>query len=416
MRKMKGSGLGWVGAIPSDWDVVPQKHLMYKTKSICKHWNNEPILSLTTGGVIVRDIENGKGKFPASFDGYQNLEPGNLLLCLFDMDVTPRCVGLVRVAGVTSPAYSQFAMKPGASARFYDYYLRAMDDQKLYVPLTSTLRHSFTEETFGQIPAVMPPLDEQRRIADYLDARCADIDAAVDAAERSVDEYKAYQRSLIYEAVTGKNLGKRMTNSGVEWLGVVPADWEMSYIGLRFNINKRIAGKGGYDILSITQQGLKVKDITKGEGQIAADYSNYQLVEPGDFAMNHMDLLTGWIDLSHQEGVTSPDYRVFTPRDSNMCPEYYLYLFQTYYSARIFYGYGRGISHMGRWRLPADNFKKIPITIPPLDEQQSIATYLDSKCAEIQGAVAAKQSIIADLKDYKQSLIYEVVTGKREVS
>ncbi len=201
---MTDSGLDWIGRTPKHWDVLEQKWLMRKEKSICENWQGESVLSLTTGGVIVRDVESGKGKFPATFDGYQYIDAGNLVLCLFDIDVTPRCVGLAKHAGVISPAYSQFVMLPGAEARFYDYYFRAMDDRKLYLGLTSTMRHSFTADAFGLIHALRPPVDEQLRIANYLDTKTAEIDRLVSSKQAIIADLKAYKQSLIYEAVTGK--------------------------------------------------------------------------------------------------------------------------------------------------------------------------------------------------------------------
>lgn len=201
---MADSGLDWIGYAPKHWDVLEQKWLMRKKKSICEKWQGESVLSLTTGGVIVRDVESGKGKFPATFDGYQYIHAGNLVLCLFDIDVTPRCVGLAKQDGVISPAYSQFAMLPGAEARFYDYYFRAMDDRKLYLGLTSTMRHSFTADAFGLIHALRPPVDEQLCIANYLDAKTAEIDRLVLSKQAIIADLKAYKQSFIYEVVTGK--------------------------------------------------------------------------------------------------------------------------------------------------------------------------------------------------------------------
>lgn len=144
-----------------------------------------------------------------------------------------------------------------------------------------------------------------------------------------------------------------------------------------FHIQKDIAGEEGHTVLSITQRGIIPKDFSNNEGQFANSYANYQLVHKGDFAMNHMDLLTGWVDISKYEGVTSPDYRVFVLNDKNgMCPKYYLYMMQMCYSARIFYGLGQGVSGMGRWRLQADKFLNFYIPIPPYDEQKKIADYI----------------------------------------
>jgi type I restriction enzyme, S subunit len=119
-------------------------------------------------------------------------------------------------------------------------------------------------------------------------------------------------------------------DSGVKWLGKVPLGWEVRRIRHLFEIRKRICGAEGHEVLSITQQGIKAKDIESGDGQLSADYSKYQFVEVSDFAMNHMDLLTGYVDISSMFGVTSPDYRVFAVRDRAVCfDKYYLYLFQT---------------------------------------------------------------------------------------
>lgn len=169
-------------------------------------------------------------------------------------------------------------------------------------------------------------------------------------------------------------------------------------------------------MLSITQKGIVPKDLSKNEGQLAENYSHYQLVNPGDYAMNHMDLLTGWVDISKYTGVTSPDYRVFVLDDlESNNRSFYLYLMQMCYSNRIFYGLGQGVSGMGRWRLQADKFLNFSIVVPSKDEQQEIADYLDAKCAEIDNLISKKEQYISEIENYKKSLIYEYVTGKKEV-
>lgn len=162
--EMKDSEIEWVGQMPLAWDAVPNKYLMYKVKNICPVYNGEDILSLTTNGVIIRDL-NGGGKMPTSFDGYQNVIPGNLLMCLFDIDVTPRCIGLVKNFGLTSPAYSQFVMRTGAYAPYYYYYYLMVDYTKELLHMAKNLRHSLTEDQLGAIKAPNPPYDEQVQIA-----------------------------------------------------------------------------------------------------------------------------------------------------------------------------------------------------------------------------------------------------------
>lgn len=200
-------------------------------------------------------------------------------------------------------------------------------------------------------------------------------------------------------------------DSGVEWLGEVPAEWDICRIRRIFEICKRISGEVGHDVLSITQQGIRVKDTESGDGQLSMDYSKYQFVEPGNFAMNHMDLLTGYIDISPFFGVTSPDYRVFRLRDGeDSCGRYFLYLFQNAYKQRIFFPFGQGSSQLGRWRLPTEEFNDFCLPCPPLPEQHAIATFLDRETAKIDALIAEQQRLIALLADKRRAVISHAVT------
>ena len=201
--EMKDSGIEWVGQMPMSWSTVPNKYLMHKIKSICPIYNGENILSLTTNGVIIRDL-NGGGKMPTSFDGYQKIVPGNLLMCLFDIDVTPRCIGLIKDFGLTSPAYSQFAMKNGAYAPYYYYYYLMVDYTKELLHMAKNLRHSLTEDQLGAIKAPRPPYDEQIQIAEYLDNKCSEINQVIADKNNQLTTLDKYKKSLIFEYITGK--------------------------------------------------------------------------------------------------------------------------------------------------------------------------------------------------------------------
>lgn len=190
----------------------------------------------------------------------------------------------------------------------------------------------------------------------------------------------------------------------------IPIHWKhLQFRGL-FSITKRIVGKEGPDVLAVTQKGIKVKDVESNEGQIAANYSNYQIVDPGDFAMNHMDLITGFIGISPQYGVTSPDYRVFKNTSELANSHYYLYLFEICYKLRIFYGLGHGVSNKGRWRLPAPIQNRFRIPLPPLSEQEKIVSFLDNKVSKIDSYVADKEKEIQLLKELKQKTIADSIT------
>lgn len=413
MREMKDSGVEWLGEVPAEWGFDRLGGFFSLRSEKVSDEDYTP-LSVTKGGVVPQLSHVAKS------DDHANRK----LVCKGDFAINSRSdrrnsCGFASQDGSVSLINTICVPRREIESRYFGYLF----DSSQWSDEFYSWGHGIVADlwTTGwndmkKILLPVPPLDEQRRIADFLDEKCAEIDRAVSAAEQSIEEYKVYKNSVVYRAITkGFDVDVPMKDSGIEWLREIPVGWKITPLKHLFYISKTIAGRTGLDVLSITQQGLKVKDIKSGEGQLASDYSHYQIVEPGDFAMNHMDLLTGWIDLSDKTGVTSPDYRVFRTRTDDVDKHYYLRVFQYYYSARVFYGFCKGISSKGRWRLPADAFRSIQVPLPPLSEQRRIANYLDEKCAQIDRAVAAKKVVITELKSYKQSLIYETVTGKREV-
>jgi type I restriction enzyme S subunit len=415
MAEMKDSCITWCGKIPTNWNIMPNKYVMYKKKELCPVYKGEDILSLTMYGVIVRDLEAG-GKMPKTFDKYQIVHPDNLLMCLFDYDVTPRCIGLIKNEGLTSPAYSQFVLMNGNNPKYYYYYYLMIDNTKELLHLAKNLRHSFTEDQLGAINTPVPSLSEQQKIANFLDAKCTEIDTLSEDIQKQVDILEEYKKSLVFNAVSSGIRNEELGNKKSDVWGIMHKGWDLKDTKYIFEILKRIAGKEGYDILSVTQKGLKIKDISNGEGQIAESYAGYQFVYPTDYVMNHMDLLTGWVDCSNMFGVTSPDYRVFRLRDKNNYDlNYYKYVIQACYSCKIFYSLGQGVANLGRWRLQTSTFNNFMLPVPPLQEQIEIANYLNKKVHEIEEAVEEKKQQLEVLEEYKKSIIYEYVTGKKEV-
>lgn len=201
-----------------------------------------------------------------------------------------------------------------------------------------------------------------------------------------------------------------MKESGVAWLGTIPKEYKTVPIGSLFTIKKDIIGQEPDTVLSITQTGVKPKDLSSNEGQNASSYAHYQKVCVGDFAMNHMDLLTGWVDISKYEGVTSPDYRVFSMNDESQSADFFLRVFQYYYANKIFFGFGQGVATLGRWRLPAVNFQKIDVPVPPPSEQKRIVKAINAKVEKIEELKQNVKDQIDKLRLYKQSLITEIIT------
>ncbi|MEE9423512.1 MAG: restriction endonuclease subunit S [Methylococcales bacterium] len=277
-------------------------------------------------------------------------------------------------------------------------------------------RINLKQEYINNAPVALAPLPEQTAIAAFLDRKTAQIDQVVAIKEKQIALLKERKQILIQNAVTRcLDPNVPMKDSGVEWLGEIPPHWKIKRLKYVVKILKRIVGHEGPDILSITQKGIKVKDIKSGEGQLAMNYSKYQLLYQGEFAMNHMDLLTGYVDISKFDGVVSPDYRVFVNVYDEMSDRYLLSLFQVGYKHKIFYRYGQGVSLLGRWRFPAENFNNFFVPIPPKDEQAKIVKFIETESEKIDKAIDLQGKQIDKIKEYKATLINSAVTGKIEV-
>ena len=412
MREMKPSSMEWVGDIPASWKVMPNKYLMHKKKEICPVYNGEDILSLTMKGVIVRDLDAG-GKMPAFFDGYQRLEPGNLLMCLFDIDVTPRCIGLIKQAGLSSPAYSQFVLCDDANAAYYCYYYTMLDNDKTLLHLAKNLRHSLTEDQLGAIPVIVPPTDEQQRIADFLDAKCAKIDVLTADIQTQIDTLEQYKRSVITETVTkGLNPNAEMKDSGIEWVEQMPMSWNTVPIKyLMYKIKSICPIYNGENILSLTTNGVIIRDLNGG-GKMPTSFDGYQKIVPGNLLMClfDIDVTPRCIGLIKDFGLTSPAYSQFAMKDGAYAPYYYYYYLMVDYTKELLH-MAKNLRHS----LTEDQLGAIKAPRPPYDEQIQIAEYLDNKCSEINQVIADKNNQLTTLDKYKKSLIFEYVTGKKEV-
>lgn len=307
-------------------------------------------------------------------------------------------------------------LKPKKGMDFY-YLFYALEAIDINPYITGSAQPKLSQENMKNILLPVPDINIQKKIVCCIKSACNELDNILSKTRTSIEEYKKLKQSVITQAITKGVRGNReMKDSGSVWFGNIPLEWDMKKNKYLFRIKKNIAGEEGYTVLSITQRGIVPKDIFKNEGQLAESYANYQIVAPGDFAMNHMDLLTGWVDVSWYSGVTSPDYRVFSLiDDESNHRQYYLYLMQMCYTNKIFYGLGQGVSGLGRWRLQADKFMNFAVTVPPLDEQMEIAEYLDNKISEIDRLIQKKEEYIGEIENYKKSIIYEYVTGKKKV-
>ena len=419
-REMKDSGFVWLGQIPHDWEIRKLKHY-YTLKTgftpdtkkqeyydeTGYDWVN--ISDLSDGATIYETRKKISQAYVDAFSPEQI--PAGSLMYSFKLSV-----GQTSFAG--KPLFTNEAIASFLASETVDlHYLRYSSSFIIENAQTNIYNAKIlNQDLINNAYVPFPPLAEQARIAVFLDRKCAEIDSVIADTQRTIEEYKKLKQSVITQAVSKGVRGARdMKDSGSVWFGEIPAEWRMVRLKYMYHIKKDIAGKEGYTVLSITQRGITPKNIESNEGQLAADYSKYQLVEPGDFAMNHMDLLTGWVDISKYDGVTSPDYRVFVLDDEASNKEYYLYMMQMCYFNRIFYGLGQGVSGMGRWRLQADKFLNFYIAVPPAEEQVEIVEALKKQLSEMDALITAKEQLLIEMESYKKSVIYEYVTGKKEV-
>lgn len=420
---MKESGIEWVGLIPDTWSVIPNKYVMHKEKNLCEKWTGEDVMSLTMNGVIVRDLQNPTGKMPATFDGYQYIEDGDLLMCLFDIDVTPRCVGKVTHNGVTSPAYSNFKVHDNASRDYFYYYYLMVDNTKELLHLAKNLRHSFTEEQLGQLKVPMPPLSEQQAIADYLDETCSQIDEIIAEAKASIDEYKELKQSVIFEAVT-KGLDKNVEfiDSSDEWLGKYPKSYNIGQLSMLSNIvrggSPRPAGDPRYYGGNISF--MRISDITKEDNIYVNSCENTiteegltrtRMIPPNTLLLTNSGATLGVPKINTFETAFNDGIAAFLDLDERLNIVYVYFCLK----ARTSYFLECASMGMGQPNLNTDIIGRAKIVFPTLVEQQKVVSYLEDRCGKLNSLIVEKKSLIADLEAYKKSLIYEVVTGKRRV-
>ena len=400
-REMKDSGIEWIGEIPKNWEIR-------KIKNVSEINSGEYISKEDYELQGIFDIIGSNGKI-----GEINKTNINKKV------ITTGRVGSIGTSHIVQDVWVTdnaliIEVKKNILLEYLSYIIPMLPYE---IISTGTAQPLITATILKNQYIPYSNLHEQQTIADFLMENVPAIDSVIAKIRETLKDYIILKQSIITQAVTkGIRKNRNLKDSQSIWFGQIPSDWNMRKIKYIFKIQKDIAGEEGHTVLSITQKGIKPKDLSKNEGQLAENYSNYQLVHIGDFAMNHMDLLTGWVDISKYEGVTSPDYRVFGLIDKDKyCSPYYLYLMQMCYTSRIFYGLGQGVSGLGRWRLQADKFLNFSITVPSYEEQQEIANYLDKKCSAIDELIAKKEQYLSKIENYKKSLIYEYVTGNKEV-
>jgi len=408
------SDTSWMGELPVTWDTIDLGQVYEERNEKTKEAGFEP-LSVTMNGIVpqlssaVKAAEESDRKMVVKGDyvinsrsdrkGACGVAPSDGTCSVINIVISPR-------NKVTASFYNYALLSAPFSEEFYRWGHGIASD--LWTTRWSEMR---------KIKLPNPPDDVKQRVVATIESKSSAVEELEQKTETIIEYYKSLRASCIEELITkGVRPCASWKKSSERAFDTIPAHWDMVKIKRVFSIKKDIAGRTGLPVLSITQKGIVPKDISKNEGQTAADYSNYQLVHINDFAMNHMDLRTGWVDLSQYEGVTSPDYRVFCIRDDKKYyREFYKYVMQYCYIKEAFYSAAQGINENGRYRLKTDTFLHYEIVLPPYAEQVEIAEALKEKVSAINLIIEKKELLLSRLKAYKKSLYYDYVTGKKEV-
>lgn len=425
MRAMKDSGIAWIGEIPEEWKIVRNKNAFVCNKELVgKKSALTQLLSLTTRGIKKKDINNAEGKLPESFDTYQFVRENDIVMCLFDLDCSAVFSGISPIDGMISPAYRVLSCKECIEPRYADYWFRYISDGRKFNHFAKNIRYTLSYEEFSALPLLLPKKVEQHRIADYLDRKCSQIDAIIARQQEVIEKLKTYKLSVITEAVTkGLNPHAPMKDSGVEWIGEIPEQWEVRkaaficdrlVVGVVIKPAEYFDDKGTIPFL----RGINLKEYSINTDNLVyiTDETNKMLsksiVRSGDILIvRDGNIGVACVVPPFLDGANVVSMIIMTPmKRYNSC--YICYFINSSIGKLQFEltKIGSALTHTS-----VSAVSKLQLAIPPEEEQNKIVEFLDEKCSSIEMFISKKQVIVDNLIAYKKSLIYEVVTGKKEV-
>ena len=413
----KESGIPWLGQLPEHWKVVPNKSVMQlRKKTVGEHFADYTLLSLTKQGVIPRNLDEPTGKFPESFDTYQVAEPGDLILCLFDVDETPRTIGIAKQRGMVTGAYTRFVCTDETTREFTYLLYLSLDDQKALKPLYTGLRKVITKESFLAAKIALPPPGEQAAIVRYLDDADQRIRAYVSAKERLIRLLEEEKKAVIQQAVTrGLDPNVRLKPSGVEWLGDVPEHWEIRHLK---NLTKFLNGVA-FKPSDWKESGVPIIRIENLNGSNSFNYTDRTDISD-NLLVQPRDLLFAW---SGNPGTSFgsfewdrdfPGYlnqHIFKVVEHQPHKQFFYYLLRAVTKHVEDNAHGIiGLVHITKPLLGA-----ISVPLAPLNEQPAIARYIDMATARIASGIDIARRQIDLMNEYRTRLIADVVTGKLDV-
>ena len=415
----KPTTLPWLANVPKHWELIPNWALLQLKKEVVgERAATHTLLSLTKGGIIERDIENPTGKFPTSFDTYQTVEPGDLIFCLFDMDETPRTIGLSTLHGMVTGAYTRFTCGDKILRRFLFALYLHLDNGKLLKPIYSGLRKVISTNTFLTTKSPIPPKLEQAAIVRYLDHADEQIQRYIAGKERLIALMEEQRQALVHQAVTrGLDPGVRLKDSRVEWLGKIPEDWEVARFAREVNI-----AEGQVDpkiepytsMLMIAPNHVESgtgrllsRETASEQGAISGKY----FCRAGDVVYSKIRPALAKVSVAPTDCLCSADMYPLRPRNSLQSGYLFWLLLSTGFTAW-------SVLQSDRVAMPKINrqtLNNMHIPLPPLSEQASIVQHLIEATAKASSAIDRAHSQIDLMNEYRTRLIADVVTGQLDV-
>lgn len=413
---MKNSGIEWIGEIPDSWNVVQLASLFIEHKQKNTGMQSRNLLSLSYGKIKRKDINTSDGLLPESFENYNVVDSGDIVLRLTDLQNDQRSLrtGLCLEKGIVTSAYVTLRKRnANLNSEFMHYYLHSFDVRKGFYGMGSGVRQGLNFDGIKKLAVLLPPQKIQEAIVEYLSKKLGEVDKLIDIQQAQIDKLKEYKQSVITEAVTkGLDPTVPMKDSGVEWIGMIPCEWKIIKVGSIFACRNEKVSDVDFAPLSVSRGGVvpQMENVAKSD---AGD--NRKLVLKNDFVINSRSDRKQSCGVSPLDGSVSLINTVLYPvNDDIICPEYTNIIMKNYGFAEEFYRWGHGIV-ADLWTTRWQEMKNIVLPLPSIKIQSEIVKAVIQKINTINSLIALKQAKIDKLQEYKKSLIYEYVTGKKEI-
>lgn len=431
-REMKDSGIKWLGAIPDMWNIKKIKYTLQERIEKNNPIRTDEILSLTAKqGVIPYSEKEGGGNKPKEdLSAYRLAYPGDIVMN--SMNILSGSVGLSSYFGCVSPVY--YMLRPydkNEDVRYYNYIFQTTVFQRSLFGLgngilikesgngkLNTIRMRIPMDKFGELLIPIAPIEEQKKIAGYLDKKCAEIDLLVADIQSQIAILEDYKKSVITEAVTkGLNPDVEIKDSGIEWCPIIPKHWIVTNPKALFKLRDQRAKEGERQLTASQKHGIIYQDdfmILENQKVVTVekDFSILKHVEPNDFVIS-MRSFQGGLEYSELRGSISSAYVMLIPEKDLIYPSFYRWFFKSSKYINAIQSTTNLVRDGQAMRY--SNFVKVPLFIIPIEEQKEIANYLNKRILEIDKVTEEKNKQLDVLEQYKKSLIYEYVTGKKEV-